>query len=208
MTRIPFRLALALLATAASATFAQSDPALAPTAAMFRGDLRGVTNMVATAALVHDATGAYPTTPFALLGSAPAGRTGLRALPLSDLTVTASGDRVVFRYVPLPVAPYVREDKVVHLTITQGDDGIYTGTYEIRRREAPADGASPLPYDRAGHYRVEFGAGTACVDAATVRQRLASGTFDPEPGTLGPAPLALRVRPIGEAEPVFYREDG
>ncbi len=206
MTRLRLCSLLALLAAGASPVLAQSDPALASTADAFRDDLRLVTNVVATTALIHDATGAFPTTPFGLLGSAAARQTELRSTPLSELDIHSEADRVVLRYVPLPVAPYVREDEVVEIAIQRGEDGTYTGAYQITRREALDDGGARIPYDEAGRYRVERGFGTACVDLATVRAQLAAGTYAPEPGTLGPEPLAIRVHPPGDAAPVFYEE--
>ncbi len=183
-----------------------SDPVLAPTAEQFRDDLRIVTHMVATAALAHDATGAFPTTPFGLLGSAAASRTGLRATPLSDLTVGRDGERLVLSYVPLPTDPYVPEDRVVRLVVTPGADGRFTGDYEIRRRANPDWGGRMLPYDTAGTYRVERGFGTACVDLGIVQSQLAAGTFSPEPGTLSAEPLTIRVHPVGQDAPVYYDE--
>ncbi|PAP77808.1 hypothetical protein [Rubrivirga marina] len=181
-----------------------ADEGLFETDRQFRDDLRAITNVVATAALVHDATGAYPTTTFGLLGSRPADRTRLRGMPLSDFTVSRDGDGVVVRYVPLPVDPYVREDRVVRVTVTQDADGLYKGDYEILRQADPDEGGERLPYDVAGRYRVTRGYGTACVDVATVQQQLAAGSYAPEPGTLGPEPLTTRVHPVGDDEPVYY----
>ena len=183
-----------------------SDPVLAPTADRLRDDLRTVTHMVATAALAYDAAGEFPTTPFGLLGSAAAAQTGLRATPLSDLAVSRDGDRLVLSYVPLPQSPYVRQDRVVRLVVTPGADGRFTGDYEVRRREDPDRGGRALPYDTAGRYRVERAFGTACVDLAVVQGQLAAGTFAPEPGTLSAEPLTIRVHPVGESAPVYYRE--
>jgi hypothetical protein len=186
---------------------AESDPVLAETAAHFRGeDVRDVTDVVATVALVYDATGAFPTTAFEVLGSQAADQTGLRREPLSDFSVSRGGDGVVVRYVPLPVDPYVREDLVVSVAITRGDDGLFTGAYEILRQSDPDEGGERLPYDVAGRYRVLRGYGTACVDVATVRERIAAGTYSPEPGSLGPSRMAIRVHPLGEETPVYSEE--
>ncbi len=181
------------------------DPALAATADQFRDDLRTVTAMVATAALVHDADGAFPRTPYELLGSVSADQTDLRDVALSSLSVTG-GERMVLDYVLLPQSPYVRQDRVVRVEITRDADGLYKGAYEITRRADPDDGGARLPYDVAGRYRVERGVGTACVDVATARLQLAAGSFTAEPGTLGPTPLTVRVHPPGERAPVFYQE--
>ena len=212
MTRL-FTLAL-LAAVAAGPALAQDmadgpmtgDPALAGTADLFRQDLRLVTNLVATAALAYDADGAFPTTAFGLLGSPAAARTDLRSTPLSDLTLSRDGTRLVLTAVPLPTDPYVREDRVVRLTVTPGEGGRFTGDYEVVRRADPDQGGRPLPYDQAGRYLVERGFGTACVDLPVVQGLLAAGTYAPEPGTLSAEPLTVTVHPPGDAEPVFYRE--
>ena len=183
-----------------------SDPVLSETADLFRDDVRLVTNLVATAALVHDADGAFPTTPFGLLGSDAAGQTDLRATPLSDLQVERDGERLIVTAVPLPRDPYVREDRVIRLAVTPGEGGRYTGDYEVVRRADPDQGGRRLAYDQAGRYLVERGFGTACVDLDVVRGLLAAGTYAPEPGSLSAAPLTVTVHPVGEAEPVFYRE--
>ncbi|MAQ92263.1 MAG: hypothetical protein CMM84_01845 [Rhodothermaceae bacterium] len=198
--------ALVLAALLTAPAFAQSDPALAPTADRFRADLTTVTAVLATAALVHDASGTFPSTPYALLGSAEAGRTGLRAASLSEISMSRDGDGVAVRYVPLPIAPYTRDDEVVTLDITRDDDGTYSGAYRITRRADPDDGGRTLPYDTAGRYRVDLASGTACVDVATVREQLATGTYTNTPGTLGPQPLTVRVVPLGGDTPVYYQE--
>ena len=171
----------------------------------FRADLRTITNVVATAALLHDESGDYPSTTFGLLGSREADRTGLRETPFSTLSVSRDGDGVTVRYIPLPTDPYVRMDRVVEVTVSQDANGQYKGAYEVLRREDPDEGGAQIPYDTAGRYRVTRGVGTACVDVATVRQRLAAGTYAPEPGSLGSEGLTVRVHPPGEAEPVYYQ---
>ncbi len=203
---------LLLAALAPTLAFAQtaaledsSDPALASTSAQFQSDLEGVTSVLATVALLHGETGAYPRTTFGLLGSQPASRTGLRMRSLSEMSVTPTSDGVTIRYVPLPVAPYVRRDRVVEMSVVL-EDGLYSADYEILQREDPDDGGDQIAYDRAGRYLVTRGFGTACVDLEVVRERLAEGTFQPEPGTLGRESLTVRVHPVGSPSPVFYQE--
>ena len=53
---------------------------------------------------------------------------------------------------------------------------------------------------------MDLASGTACVDAATVREQLAAGTYSNAPGTLGPEPLTVRVVPVGADTPVYYQE--
>ncbi len=198
------RLVLLTAFLTAAPALAQSDASLEPTYQQFVQDLRVVTNMVATAGLVHDRTGAFPSTSFELLGSASADRTGLRRTPLSSLSVGRDGDRLVLDYVPLPVSPYERQDDVVRIVVTAQPDGQYTGDYEIRRRDDPDQGGRMLPYDRAGRFVVGKGYGTACVDLGVVREQLAAGTYTAEPGRLSASPLTVRVHPPGQEAPVYY----
>ena len=64
MTRLLFlaaALAPALVAAQpADPTVLEGDDTLAPTAAQFQDDLEGVTSVLATVALIHGETGAYP----------------------------------------------------------------------------------------------------------------------------------------------------
>ena len=175
----------------------------AATTDQFREDVRLITRAVATAALVHDATGAYPSTPFALLGSRAGAQTGLRTAPLSALTVEDDGAALAVEIVPLPTAPYERADDVVRVVVTRDEDGLYKGRYEIRRRMAPEEGGDQIAYDRRDGLVVTRAFGTACVDVETVRQQLAAGAFDAEPGSLGPSPPEIRVHPAAD-EPTLF----
>ena len=182
-----------------------SDAALAPTAAEFGRDLDVLARLAAPAALVRERTGQFPATPFALLGSDEAGPTGARALPLSALDVTAAGDSLVMRYVPLPVDPYVREDLVVTATLTRDAAGRATVRHEMRRQAAPADGGRQLLYDRAGEYRVERGYGALSIDVATARRAVDAGRFAPrDVFETGLGDLTVRVHPVGAATPVYF----
>ncbi|MGB3541979.1 hypothetical protein [Rubrivirga sp.] len=199
-------LAAALLPSLALAQVADlSDPALASTSTQFQNDLEGVTAVLATVALIHGESGDYPRTTFGLLGSRHAVQTGLRSWHLSEMSVTPTSSGVTVRYVPLPTEPYVRRDRIVEMVI-ELEDGLYSTDYEITRREDPDDGGDRIVYDQTGRYLVTRGYGTACADLEVVRAQLADGSFRAEPGTLGPEPLTVRVHPVGEAEPIFYRE--
>ncbi len=199
-----FLLILAV-AFASVPAFAQSDSPLAATAETFREDLGGLTLLATTAALVHERTGAFPATPFALLAAPEADGTNVRAFRLSALDIVAAGDSLTMRYVPLPVAPYVREDLVVTATLRRDADGRYAVRHEMRRFEAAADGGGRLLYDRAGVYRVERGYGGLRIDAAMARTQIAAGTYTPTSALVtASGDLTLRVHPPGEAEPVFF----
>lgn len=204
MTRL-LPLALLLVAPPALAQTASGDAVLERTADLLRDDLEHLTWMTATAALLHEADGAFPDGPFALLGSAAATRTGLRALPLSSLTVGRRGGQLRLTYVPLPQDPYVPEDRVVALTVAPDGAGRYVGTYEVRRRADLDAGGAALPYDRAGRYRVRRARGTVTVATDLVRAALADGAFAPDPAAFDPEPVVLRVVPPGESEPVYYQ---
>lgn len=197
-------LALAVLLTAAPALAQTGDPALAPTADALRGDLGTVLRVASTAALVHAETGAFPATPFDLLGRSWATDTGVRSTPLSSMTVAGTGAEAEVGFVPLPTDPYVREDEVVTLTLRPGAGGLYRGEYQIIRRADPDDGGATLPYDVAGRYRVERAFGTFCIEADRLRALVAEGQFAPDPALLSDEPLTLRVHPPGEPEPVYY----
>lgn len=203
MTRPLLALALLAGATASAQPATSGDPALAATSEHLRDDLAPLTWLTATAALAHDETGAFPATAFDLLSGPWATQTGVRSVPLSSLDVRAEGGRVVLTYVPLPTAPYVREDDVVRLTVSADGDA-YRGTYEILRREDPDLGGRPLPYDVAGRYRVERAFGTVCVEVPRVRALVAEGRFVPDPAALSAEPLTLRVHPPGEPAPVYF----
>jgi hypothetical protein len=198
-------LLLAALALATAAPRAQSgDPALAPTADRFADDLSGIAHLAATAALFHGQYARFPATPFELLGSREATATGLRAFQLSELVVELDGDTLRLRVVPLP-APYVRDDRVVAMTVAPLGDGQYRVTHEIRRRADADDGGRAMPYDRAPGYEVGRAFGTLCVDLARVRALLDAGTFAPDPARLSAEPLTLRVAPPGRSAPAYYQ---
>lgn len=182
----------------------------------FEADLADLARLAATAALVHERTGAFPGTPFALLGSPDAALTQATTLRLSALSVETAGDSLVMRYVPLPTAPYVREDLVVTATVRPDGPGRYAVTHEMRRSEDADDGARALLYGRAGDYRVERGIGRLCIETARVREMENSFTptpFDGDPFAVGrryrpdqfsAAPMTLQIHPPGESEPVFF----
>ncbi|HEX8297540.1 MAG TPA: hypothetical protein VF594_00150 [Rubricoccaceae bacterium] len=208
MTRF---LLLALLAAPLSAAAQtdtpaqQSDPTLAESAAAFTDDLTDLARLATAAALVRERTGAYPSTPFDLLGSPEAAATGASAFPLSALDMTVTGDSLALRYVPLPVAPYVREDLVVTATVRREADGRTQVRHEMRRFAAAEDGGDRLLYDRAGDYRIERGYGSLFVDTAAAQRAVAAGTFVPrDVFTTSFGDLTVRVHPPGEATPVYY----
>ena len=195
---------LALIA-AAPVSAQTNDAALGQTADLFARDLAGLTRLATAAALVHERTGAFPATPFALLGAPEGGQTGARTFSLSELVVSAAADSLVLRYVPLPTSPYTRDDLVVTASVTADEAGRYTVRHEMRRRADLDLGGRALLYDRAGTYEIGKGFGDLCLDAARAREAIAAGRFTPDPALLGPEPLTLRVHPPGAPAPVYYQ---
>ncbi|HEX9952524.1 MAG TPA: hypothetical protein VGB53_12205 [Rubricoccaceae bacterium] len=198
-------LAVAPLAASAQTAATPTEPALARTAAVFTDDLSGLARLATAAALVRERSGAYPATPFDLLGSPEAAATGATAFPLSALDVTATGDSLALRYVPLPVAPYVREDLVVTATVRRTADGRTQVRHEMRRFADAEAGGGRLLYDRAGDVRVERGYGSLFVDTAAAQRAIAAGAFVPrDVFTTSLGDLTVRVHPPGEATPVYF----
>jgi|GEM_PF-6168224 len=189
-----------------------SDPTLVPTEARLLADLDPALRLATTAILVQARTGAFPADAFALLGSDEAGPTGARALALSSLTMEAPpagvGGRTpvgAFRVVPLPTAPYVRDDTPMHVVVLQRGDGTYEVQTRIRRERDPDLGGGALLYDQVGRYAVQSGVGVVCVDLARVRAMIAADAFSPAPTALSSEPFTVRVVPPGEDAPVYYR---
>src|SRR5687768_791027 len=81
-----FALAATGLVAGTPAT-AQPDAAADAAAEALVDDLRPLSLVAATAALYQERTGAYPATPFELLGSPEAERTGLRDVQFAELTI-------------------------------------------------------------------------------------------------------------------------
>lgn len=189
-------LAVLLAASANAQTLSQTD-------ALFRSDLTTVARVAATASLIHDQTGAFPATPFALLGSGWADRTGLRGVSLSTISVEPAADGVRVVYNPLP-CPYVSDDLVAEVVVTRQPDGDYLATHELRRRADPDRGGRALPYDRADGVRVDEAGGTLCVDLAVVQQALADGTFASTLPHLDGDGLPVRVRSLDGRDRVLY----
>lgn len=197
-------LVLLALATTASASHAQN--ALTRTDAQFRSDLETVARVTATVGLIHDATGAFPATPFELLGSPWAEQTGLRDVPLSTVSVQRTADGVRVAYNPLP-RPYVSDDLLAEVSVSRDADGDYTAAHELRRRADPDLGGRALPYDRAGNVRVDEAGGRLCVDTDRVRALLADGTFAASLPDLDGDGLPVRVRSLDGADRVLYTSE-
>lgn len=197
------------------------DASLSPEDAVarrFQADLADLARLASTAALVHERTGAFPDSPFALLGAPEARETHAPSFRLSSLDVSATATEMTMAYVPLPTAPYVREDLVVNATLRMTAPGSYTVTHEMKRREDADDGGETRLYARTRDFRVQRGVGDLCIETDQVRARIADGSFAPtpfdgdpyavarryRPDTFSAEPMTLRMHPPGEAEPALY----
>lgn len=131
--------------------------------------------IAATAALLHEREGAYPGTPFGLLGSREAAETGLRLLPLSALTLTPEGDSLRIDYALVPT----REDPSTHygtLRLRAAEEaGRYVAAIVMEREDDPDVRPGPLPLAREGAYAVRRAQGRLGIDVAVVRGRAEAG---------------------------------
>ncbi|MFN3596321.1 MAG: hypothetical protein ACK41D_03520 [Rubricoccaceae bacterium] len=193
-------LCLALIAAGVAPAAAQpsasppaNDPALAPVAETFRADLAQIGRLATAAARIHARDGAFPASPFGLLGDAEAERAGARALSLRTIAVAPRGAGVQITAEPLPTDPYTPDRTRFEITLEARPDGRYDVQHEITRARAPEAGGTVLPYAVAGTYRVERAFGALCVVPA-----------QPE-GVVRPD---VRVTPLGADAPVFYAESG
>lgn len=203
-------LVLALLAAApAQAQMEVLTPLIPqPGETQFRQDLADLNRLATAAALVHERTGAFPATAFALLGSPEAQQTGARDFPLSALEVVAAGDSLALRYVPLPV-PYVREDLNVTASVRPDGAARYRVRHEMVRTAAPEAGGRRIDYgttvDATRNRRVALGRGfgTLCVETDRARASIAAGAFDPAPTSVSSDDLTIRVRETASGRVLF-----
>lgn len=198
MRALPMRALLCLALFAAVPVAAQApdrpianDPALAPVAETFRADLDRIGRLATAAARIHARDGAFPATPFALLGD-PEGERA-RALPLRAIAVAPRGTALQITAEPLPTDPYTPDRTRFEVTVEARADGRYDVRHEITRARAPEAGGAALPYAVAGTYRVERAFGALCVVPA-------------QPGGL--VRPDVRVTPLGADAPVFFAESG
>ena len=224
----PLLFLLALLA--APAALAQGDgigadgrplaslPAEQQVALHFQADLADLARLASTAALVHERTGAFPDSPFVLLGAPEARETNAPSFRLSSLDVSASATEMTMTYVPLPTAPYVREDLVVRATLRMTAPGSYAVEHTMTRRADAEDGGETRLYGRTRDLLVERGVGRLCIETAQVRALVADGSFAPtpfdgdpravarryRPDAFSAEPMTLRMHPPGEPEPVLF----
>ncbi|NNF57534.1 MAG: hypothetical protein HKN04_04765 [Rhodothermaceae bacterium] len=131
--------------------------------------------LAATAALIHDAQGRYPATPFELLSAPVAADTELRGITFADLGLSADADtlRIVYLLTPTPETPTERGGAVL---VTRIDDG-YTARFRLAHRDDADFSTRSLPITQADLLRVRETRGMLCLDLAHIRALLADGTL-------------------------------
>lgn len=205
-------IAPALLATLLL-TVVGCAPGLAPTerAALDRAALeldRQLTpagQLAATAAMIYERSGAFPGTPFELLGSPDARASGALNLSLSALTLRPEGDGLRIEYTLLPQ----REDptdRMGSLLVRPTDEGRYVSEVALTRRDDPDHTGRPLDIAEEDPVAVRRLDGRFAIDLRTVAQQAEAGaagdlpltedpytiTFTPSPGFAAGAPAELR----------------
>lgn len=131
--------------------------------------------LAATTLLYHEMNGAYPATPFDLLGSAAARETGLQQLGLGALTLEPMSDSLRLSYTLLPTSADPSE-RYGTVTVAETDTaGTYTVNLLLERIADPDLASRSLPLTRQGAYAVVRARGSLCAEVATVRERIRAG---------------------------------
>jgi hypothetical protein len=165
--KAPRRLALvASLLVAGAPAWAQSDPAADRAAEAVVDDLRPLSLVAATAALIHDRTGAYPATPFELLGSPEAFRTGLRGIQFAELTIEAPGQAVYRLAHP---AVETQTERTAQTTFAyEADSARHVAEFEIIARRDEDEGGRRIPLTVSDQLVVRVARGRLCIDSDRV----------------------------------------
>ena len=162
-----------LLAAALTAAAASAQPAGAtapPTsdadaaAAALEPDLDVLSLIAATAALVRERTGVYPSTPFQLLSSPEADRTGARGLLLSTLALTPAGDALEVRYGRTPTLADPTERGATFTLAPDAEAGGYAARFTLSRTTDAEFGGRRLDFADEGALRVVNAGGRLCLD--------------------------------------------
>ncbi|HYE96896.1 MAG TPA: hypothetical protein VD962_11870 [Rubricoccaceae bacterium] len=200
--RLPLALSLAVLSAAPSAQPVEEAtdrllPVLEPPALL-----------AATAALLHDATGRFPATPFELLGSRQADSTGLRRVAFAALALQPEGDSLRVAYHLTPTDPTMR-DRHGTITLSHTDPGRYAARLTLDHHDDPHFSTHRLAVTEADGLDVRRARGRLCIDLARTRAFLSSGPLDGQALFLGSEHgLAFRYterpgpRLVGEARRV------
>jgi hypothetical protein len=186
--------ALVLLAGCAPGTYGPTERAAMDRAALTLDDqLAPASRLAATAALLAEADGRFPTTPFALLGSPQAAETGARETSLSALELTPEGDalRIVYTLLPTASDPTHRTGSL--LVRTADGDGQYQAEVLLTRREDPDHGGRRLDLTREESVAVRQLDGRLCLDLTEAREQIATGEVRPG------RPYSVTFTPAGRA---------
>ena len=195
MLRLSTLLVLGLLLPGCASLSATDRQALETAAAELDRQLEPPGRIAATALLLREANGAYPTTPFELLSSETAAATGLRALPLSALALDAEGDALRIRYtlLPTPADPSTRYGSLV---LSPADEaGRYDVALSLDREADPDLYDERLPLAREGNYAVRRATGRLCAEVEAVRARLAAADEVGDPPLGGATAYTVTFRP-------------
>ncbi len=139
-----------------------SDDVDAAAAAM-EDDLQVLSLLAATAALIHERTGAYPAGAFELLGAPEADRTGARGLLLSSLTVTPSADGVDVAYGRTPWAEDPTERGAAFTLAPDAEAGGYAARFTLSHNADADFGGRRLLIAREGALEVRDASGRICL---------------------------------------------
>ena len=170
----------AVLLAAGAPAWAQTDAAADRAAEAVVDDLRPLSLVAATAALIHERTGTYPATPFELLGSPEAFRTGLRGVQFAALTVTQPGE-VAYRLAHPSVETQTERTATASFTF-EPDSARHVADFEILARRDADLGGRRIPLTVADLLEVRVARGRLCIDSdriAALRDAAAFGAAAP-----------------------------
>jgi hypothetical protein len=187
-------LALVLLSGCAPGAYGPTERAAMDRAALTLDDqLAPASRLAATAALLAEADGRFPTTPFALLGSPQAAQTGARETNLSALELTPEGDALRIAYTLLPTASDPTHRTGSLLVRAADGDGQYQAEVLLTRREDPDHGGRRLDLTREESVAVRQLDGRLCLDLTEAREQMAPGEVRPG------RPYSVTFTPTGRA---------
>jgi hypothetical protein len=202
----PALLATLLLSTGCAPGLAPAERAALDRAAIeLDRQLTPAGQLAATAAMIYERGGAYPATPFDLLGSPEAAASGARQLSLSNLTLRPEGDGLRIEYTLLPRRDDPT-DRMGSLLVRQTEEGRYVSEVALTRRDDPDHTGRPLDIAEEDPVAVRRLDGRFAIDLPTVMLQAEAGpagdlpltdepytiTFTPSPGFAAGAPEELR----------------
>lgn len=190
--RASLLLAATLLAGCAPAFPTAVQPSLDRAAEALDDQLEPAGRIAATAALIAERTGTYPTTVFGLLGDPAAAETGARQIRFSAMTVRPEADGLEIRFTLLPT----REDpsrRTTELRLAPPDEGRIEARVLLTRRADPDHDDRALDLHSEDQVAVRALAGRFTVDLTAEPRPEAPArpytvTFTPAVGPVGAPP--------------------